>query len=837
MLVQAARLARREMRGGGRGFRVFLACLALGVGAVAAVGSLGAAVQRGIVANARDMLGGDVSARLALRPANDDERQFLGASGTVSEAIRMRGMARSIDGGKRSLIELQAVDAAYPLYGAVTLKPAQSLAQGLAAKDGTYGAAVEAAVASRLGIAVGDTFRIGSATLQLRGVIENQPDAAFVGLAFGPRVLLSRAGLDAARLLGPGAIVNYEYRLRLPAGTNAAEWIATAKARFPEAGWQLRSAAEGSPGLQRFLDRIAFFLHLAAISALLVGGIGIGNAVAGYVESRTGSIATLKCLGASNALIFSAYLLQLLVMAASGIAMGLAVGGAAPMVIAPLIKGVLPVTVQSGLYVEPLAIAALCGVLATLAFSLWPLAAIGAVRPAALFRERVEPVRRGLAPVAAFGSFVAALGLAVLVIATAPDRRIAVWYIAAALGAFAIFRGAGALVVIGARRLPRPLRPAWRVALANLHRPGAPTPRVVLSLGIGLSVMMAIALVQGNLGVEIRSRLAEHAPADFFLDIQPDQLAGFEAMVRSTPDATFAQVPMLRGRITQINGVAVEKAQVEEGSRWALSGDRGLTYASTVPDGSQVSSGSWWPADYHGPPLISFDAGLAEGMGLKIGDTLTVNLLGRDVTARIANLRRIDWTQLGINFAIVFAPGVLEDAPQTHLAAVYLPPAREEGLVRQVTEQFPNVSAIPVRESLATVAGVVATIGVAIRVVGLVTLGAGVLVLGAALAAGQRRRVYDAVILQVLGASRGTIARAFLMEHALLGGAVALVAVAVGTSAAYLLVTGPLHSDWVFLARPLFGTAAAAILITLGFGLAGTWRALGAKPAAYLRNE
>ena len=836
-LGYALRLARRELRGGIGGFRVFLACLVLGVGAIAAVGSLGAAVEAGIRRDARTLLGGDVSARLVYRQANDDERRFLAASGTLSETAKLRAMARSLDGARHSLVELQAVDGAYPLYGSVALAPAQPLATALTPDNGVFGAVAEAAVASRLGLKLGDEFRIGEAVLRLSAIIESEPDRAFGGLSFGPRVTIPSAALAKAGLIRPGALVTYDYRLRLAAGSDPASWMSTARAAFPEAGWQLRSGADASPALERFIDRVGFFLNLAGITALLVGGVGIGNAVAGYVASKTAAIATLKCLGASNRLVFAAYFLQILALALVGIAFGLLLGGVAPALVGPLLKGLLPVSLRLGIYPAPLAIAGLCGLLTMLVFALWPLAAIGQVSPAALFRDRVAPAPRHLAPLAAAASAAAALVLAALIVLNAADRKIALWYIASALAAFLLFRVAGALVIATARRVPRPAQPLLRLALGNLHRPGAPTARIVLSLGIGLSVLTALGLVEGNLAIEIEDRLAEHAPADFFIDIQGDQLAGFEEIVRAVPGASFDQVPMLRARITRLNGTPVEDATVAPESQWALRSDRGLTYSATLPSGSRLVAGEWWSADYKGPSLVSFDAELARGMGLKVGDTLTVNLLGRDITARIASLRQIDWARLGISFAIVFAPGALEAAPQTHLAAVYVAPAEEEALVRRVTERFPNVSAVPVREGLAAVARVVATIGTAIRLVALVTLAAGVLVLGGAVAAGHRRRVYDAVVLKVLGATRGALAAAFLIEHGLVGLLTALVAAGLGTVAAYALVTGPLKSEWVFLPGPVLVITGTAVLLTLILGFAGTWRALGAKPAAYLRNE
>jgi len=430
-----------------------------------------------------------------------------------------------------------------------------------------------------------------------------------------------------------------------------------------------------------------------------------------------------------------------------------------------------------------------------------------------------------------------ALGLAALAVGSAQDRTVALWFVAGTIGAFALFRAAGAVVTHGARRLGRPHRPALRLALANLHRPGAPTAQVMLSLGIGLTVLVAIALVEGNLSREVENRLPAEAPAFFFIDIQPDQLAGFAAIVRAIPGAHFDQVPMMRGRITRLNGVPVEDAAVAPEAQWALRSERGLTYAATLPKGSQLVAGAWWPPDYRGPPLVSFDAALARGMGVKVGDTLSVNLLGREITAVIANLRSIDWERLGINFTLVFAPGTLESAPQTHLAAVYLPQAEEEKLVRAATESFPNVSAIHVREALAAVDRLIGTIGDAVRLTASVALLAGMLVLGGAIAAGHHRRVYDAVVLKVLGATRGALTRAFLIEHGLLGALSALVACVVGTIAAYFLVTRLMKIEWVFLPVPLLWTVGLSILVTLTLGFAGTWRALGAKAAPYLRNE
>jgi len=837
LLSCALRLARRELRGGLRGLRTFLAALVLGVAMIAGIGALAAAIDAGIDGAARALLGGDVEARLIYRPADAVERAFLAHSGRLSEVATLRAMARRLDGGRQSLVALEAVDHAYPLYGRAVLQPPQSLAAALAERNGGFGAAVDPVLLGRLGIRVGEPIAIGTAAFTVRATLRQQPDAAPGGLIFGPTVLISERGLAAAGLLRPGALVTYHYRVKLPAGADPALWVKAANARFPAAGWQIRTAAEAAPGLHRLTDRVALFLSFIALSALLVGGVGIGNAVGFYIGGKTATIATLKCLGAPNRLVLAAYALQILILALGAIAGALALGALAPLVAAPLFGGLLPVAARFGLYPLPLARAALYGLLTVLVFALWPLAGIGGAPAGALFRDRVDRTHRRRPVWALAMTAFAAAGFAALAVLGAGNRGVALWFVGGTAAALVVFRLAGEGLVRAVRRLPRPRRPILRLALANLGRPGAPTAEIVLSLGLGLTLFVAAALVEGNLAREIAARLPAAAPSFFFLDIGPEQLAPFERIVRATPGARLEQVPMLRGRITRLNGVPVAKAKVLPGARWALDSDRGVTYSATLPEGSQLVAGRWWPPDYRGPPLVSFAADLAHDMGLEVGDSLTVTVLGRDITARIANLRRIDWRRLGINFVLVFAPGTLEGAPQTHLAAVYLPKTEEEPLLRRVTRALPNVAAIPVHEALDAVGHVVAALGTAVEAATLATLVAGVLVLGGALAAGHRRRVVDAVVLKVLGATRATIAGAFLIEHALLGLLAALFAGALGTLVAYLLVARLMGIAWTFLWGPPLATLALATAITVALGFVGIWRALGAEAAVYLRNE
>jgi putative ABC transport system permease protein len=833
----AWRLARRELRGGLRGFRVFLACLALGVAVIAGVGSLSAAVRAGLSADARAMLGGDVELHLVHRAATPEQRRYLDGAGRVSEIVQLRAMARTVDGGARSLIELKAVDGAYPLYGEVGLDPPRPLDQVLAAEDGHWGAVVAPGLLTRLKLGIGDPIRVGDAIFVIRASLEHEPDAATAGFEFGPRVIVATPALAETGLLAPGALVGYSYRIKLPPGRRVSPWIEAVKAAFPDAGWRIRNFRNAAPNLQQLLDRVTVFMTLVGLTALLVGGVGVGNAVRGYLGGKTATIATLKCVGAEGGLIFATYLSQILALASGGILAGLAIGAVTPFLTAPLLAS-FPITTRLGVYPLPLLLAAVFGVLTTLAFALWPLAAAREVPAGSLFRDLVDPAPRRPRPRYVAAIAAAGLTLAALAILTASDRKTAAWFIAGAAGTLLAFRLVAAGLVLAARRVGRPRHPGLRLALANLYRPGAPTAGIVASLGLGLTVLVAIALVEGNIADTIDERLPEEAPSFFFIDIQPEQVSAFDQLVAATPGVSQVErVASLRGRITRINGVSAEQAKVAPEAQWTLHNERGLTYAATLPKGSRIVSGTWWPGDYHGPPLVSIDADIARGMGLQLGQTISVNVLGRELTATIANMREIDWTSLGINFVLVFSPGTLEGAPQTDIATARTPPGEEAALERAVTDRFPNVSAIAVKDALAAVSAIIAAIATALRATAAITLIAGTLVLAGAVAAGHHRRVYEAVVLKVLGATRRDVTRAFLIEYGILGLATAAIAACIGTLAAYLVITRVMHQDWTFLPLVVAATALIATALTLAAGYAGTWAALGAKAAPFLRNE
>lgn len=836
MFAMAWRLARREMRGGLKGFRVLLACLALGVFAIAAAGSTRSAVEAGMEGDAQALLGGDIEARQTYRSLTDDQRAAFADHGTVSSLREMRAMARA--GDQRALTELKAVDAAYPLYGAVVLDPAMPLAEALAQRDGTWGAVVEPSLANRLGITVGDSVRLGDATLQVRATIRGEPDRISAMFAFGPRTMIALPALADTGLVQPGSLIRDVTRLRIEDGSAAAALAKALEARFPDAGWRLRLVDQAAPGLERFLGNVTLFLTLVGLTALLTGGIGVANAVKAFVDGRVRTIATLKTLGASSGLVFRAYLMQIGLLALAGIVVGLVLGALAPLAVSAAAGDLLPVEAKFGIYPKPLLQAAGFGLLIALVFGLWPLARTLNIPAAALFRAlpaegRVWP-GRGVGMVIALS----AVALAVLTVASADRKGVAAGFVVGAILALALFRGMASLVMRLARRPRAHGRPALRLALANLHRPGAPTPSVVLSLGLGLSVLVAIALVEANLGRQIGERMPETAPAFYFIDIQGHQRDRFAEIVQGIGGADIiATADMVRGRVVALRGQPVDENSVDPDARWAVRGDRGLTTAAEKPADATVVAGEWWAADYSGPPLLSVAQNIAQGLGLNIGDTVTLNVLGREITGTIANLRDVDWSTLSMNFAFIVSPGILDAAPRTWIATVAATPAVEDRVEAAVVDEMSNVSAIRVRQALDAVQRILGAAGQAVRATAGVTLAAGALVLAGAVAAGHRRRIYDAVVLKVLGARRRDVLRAYLIEYGIMGAATGVIAAVVGTASAWAVLVLVMRADWVLMPGVIGSVVAACIVLTLAGGFLGTWRALAHKASPLLRNE
>jgi putative ABC transport system permease protein len=808
------------------------------------VSSLASGLAEGLAREGRVILGGDLAFTLSLREAKPDERAFLERRGRVSVAATMRAMARAQD-GRAALVEVKAVDSAYPLYGTPALEPQQSLAEALAERDRAFGAAVDRALLVRLDLKPGDRITLGAATIEIRATLTSEPDRLASGLGFGPRLLVSEQALRASGLLQPGTIVRWHYRLRLPdhASTDTAVQAVTAaaQAQLPEAGWELRSRANASPALEQNVERFTQYLTLVGLTALLVGGVGIANAVKGHLDGRREVIATFKALGASGRRVFAIYFTQVLVLAGLAAIPGLLIGAALPFIVAWSFGPGLPLPFVPALHAGDPVLAFIFGLLTAATFAVWPLGHAHDVPVSALFRDEVASDRRWPPPGYVAATILLGCTLAVLAVELAYDRRIAVIFVAAAAAVFLLLRVVAALIMSVARRLPRPRSPLVRLALANTHRPGALTPSVVLSIGLGLAVMVALISIEGNLRRHFMAALPDSAPSFYFVDIPAADGQAFETFIRArAPRAALERVPMLRGRVVAANGVGAENLKPSTDALWALRGDRGITYGDALPAGSRLVEGQWWPSSYEGPPLISLETRIADGLGLKVGDKITVNVLGRNVTATIANLRAVDWQSLGINFVMVFSSATFRGAPHTDIATLTYPggSTREEeaALLRAVADAFPAVVTVPVRDAVDAAGDIVVKLALAIRGAGALTLVVAMLVLGGALAAGHRHRVYDAVILKTLGATRPRLLCAYALQYLALGATTAVFGVAAGSAAAAWIIIKLMKLPFLWLPLPLLVVAIAAIAVMLVLGLIGTFTALGQKPARVLRN-
>ncbi|WOI55837.1 ABC transporter permease [Palleronia sp. LCG004] len=835
----AWRIARRELRGGLEGFRVFLACLALGIVAIAAVGSVREAISEGLAREGARILGGDASIEFTYRFADPSEREALSALGEVSEIVEFQSMA-VVERGEddlRALTEVKGVDAAYPLLGDVTLDPAMPLSRAFEGE--IPGAVMDRILIDRLGLEIGDTFRLGTKTFRLAADLAREPDSAGGGFNLGPRTLLRTEDLGGSGLLEPGTLFETEYRLSLPVDTDLDIAEADLAAALPDGGYRWRDRRNGAPGIERFVDRLSSFLVLVGLAGLAVGGVGIASAVRAHMVEKTATIATLKTLGAQGRTIFAVYALQIGMLTLLGLGVGLVLGAALPILFEPLISDRLPVPADIGIYPGPLIEAALYGSLAAALFTIWPLAKAQDIRAAELFRNAGGGPSGWPRPIFLLAT---AVILATLVGSAAwlsGLPKLTLYAAGGLLAAFAmlvaIAEGTRALSRVIARRSAVRGHPALRMALGAVGGPGGEALSVVLSLGLGLTVLAAIGQIDTNLRGAIERDLPEIAPSYFMIDIQPGQIEGFRARLDEDPGVEAVETaPMLRGIITEING---RPAREVAGDHWTLNGDRGVTYSDAPPDDTRITAGQWWPRGYEGPNQISFAAEEAEELGLALGDRLTVNVLGRDIEGEITSFREVDFSTAGIGFVLAMNPAALQGAPHTFISTIYADEEAEAAILRDLAEAYPNITAIRVADAIARVSEILAGIAAAITYGAAATLVTGGVVLLGAAAAGTRTRVYEAAVLKTLGASRALILLSFALRWMVLGLAAGIVAVAAGAVAGWGVSHFVMETDFVFAPRSALLIVGGGVLGTLLAGLAFAWPPLAARPARILRSR
>lgn len=843
MAVLAAwlRVALRDLRGGLNRFGILLACLALGVGTIAIVGGVGASMQAALARDARTILGGDLEASLSYRAANAEERALFSRLATVSEVIEVMGRARVP--GQSAFVALRAVDANYPLLGTVDFEGDGKLPDLLANRDGHYGAVVDSLLLDRMGLKLGDLVTIGEGQFQLRGVLKSLPDQVSQGVLLGIPALVSVDGLGTTGILQPGVLAKYRYKMLLdPPGFTAT--AVTIKNTFPDAGWAILSPKDATADLARFFDIFSRFLVIVGLSSLLVGGVGVSNAVSAYVTERQRSIATMRSLGATSGRILFHFLVQVMLLTLVGIALGLVLGVILTLIALPIIGGLLSISLPPIIDPAALLTAGSFGLLIGFAFGYLPLHRAQALKPALLFRSAGSAIEgrttwRDLFHPALWVPLLMALGATYALAAVTTGRPLLVFYYALGVAfAFLLLRGAGWLLQRVLRLVPPLPNAHVRNALKAIHRPGAPAPVVIMSLGLGLALLLVISLVDGSLRHQLDRESIPDAPSFVFMDLFHDEAAELSTFAKSNPQiASFQSVPLVRGAISAINGTPVaEYPRPDAEFSFLLEGEIPLSITAGLPPQSTITQGEFWAPDYAGPPQISVFDRLRDALGLKLGDQLTINIFGEPVTATITNFRDYVWRSGNVNFGFVLSPGSVT-SPISYLGLLKAVPGNERTVQQALIEAFPELIFIPVAEAIDALSGILGAVTNAVAVIGGLAVVSGLFVLAGAMAAGRKQREADAVVMKVLGASRGDVVRAYIVEYGLLGALSALLAAALGITGAWAFVTQIMEID--FYADPLTIAAVilGAVLLTIAIGTATTWSALSVRPAKFLREE
>lgn len=839
------RVALIDLRGDLRRFGVLLACLALGVATIAIVGSVGAALQSALARDARVVLGGDLEAQLSYRAASPEERELFASRGQVAEVIEVSGRASTET--DNAFVSLRAVDRNYPLLGSVTYATADSngaLTELLSERGGVFGTVADPLLLDQMGLQLGGRVTIGGAPFEIRATLRSLPDEVTMGFQLGAPMLVSLEGLQVTGILKPGVLAHYRYKILLADPDFDAAAAAINRA-FPDAGWQIRSPKDATDDLARGFDVFGRFLIIVGLSSLLVGGVGVANAVSAYITERQRSIATMRSLGATNARIMVHFLTQVMILVLSGVALGLMLGALITLVVLPVVGGMLAIALPPSVDAVSLLVAAGFGLLTGFAFAFLPLARAGTIRPALLFRSAGTAVEGGLRwrdmlRAWLFGPLLlAAAGILALAVATTGRPLLVMWYALGTVAAFVVLRLA-ALGLQWLLRLVPPLPDAGlRNALKSIYRPGAPAPTVILSLGLGLALLLLIALVDSNLRNRLDSEVSTDAPSFVFVDLFDDEVAELKEFVASEPLAeTFTSTAMLRGAITEVDGKpASELGTLPESVAWLFDDEAPLTWSRELPKLSEVMEGEWWPADYDGPPLISVFKELREPLGLELGDTITFMIFGEPLTATVSSFRDFAWRGGGVNFALVLSPGVIEEFPMSYLGMLKAAPGQEDALQSIIVDRFPELIFVPLGDALAVVAQILSTLTNAVAIVGGLAVLSGLFVLAGALAAGRQQREADAVVMKVLGATRGDVIRAYLIEYGLLGALSAVLATLLGGFGAWAFVTQVLEVDFSLDAGLVLLVVIGAVVLTILTGTLITWSALSTRPAQFLRAE
>ena len=830
-------MAIRELRSGVSGFRIFLACLILGVGTISAIGTVKSGIEIAISEKGSELLGGNAEAEFTYRLANTEELKWLETiSQNISRIIEFRSMAKFVEGGtnERALTQVKAVDNEYPLIGNVQLVSGKSFKDVFRQPKS---AVMESDLASRLGIDIGETFSLGLTKFVLRDIIQSSPDDAGTNFGLGPRTIIKSEDLLDSGLIAPGTLFTAKYRLLIEPLKNLDELRALAKIKFENNGMRWRDARNGAPGISEFVSRLSAFFIMVGLAGLVVGGVGIGSAVKSYLNRKISTIAVMRSLGATNFQIFMTYFVQLAIISFIGITIGLVIGASVPHLCAPLLKVLIPIPISIVFSIKPIAEAAIYGTIIATLFTLWPLSRCENIQAAALFRE-MNLIKDGLPRLKYLVlSFILVIILLIISAVFNQNPELTSWFALGFTVALVTLFLSARLLMYCIKKLGRVINghPSTRWALAAMGGTQEGTNNSLIAIGLGLTVLAIIGQVDGNLRTSINNNLPEVAPSYFVIDIQKSQIEEVRDILNSNKGViSFDEAPMLRGIITKINN---KQASEVAGDHWVIRGDRGVTYFEELPKRFNLTKGQLWPKDYSGATQISFAAEQAEELGIGIGDSVTVNIMGREITGEITSLRNVDFSSAGIGFVIAMNPSALKKAPHSFIMTIYASTEAETEVFNDLSSRFSNITLIKVRNVIERVSNLLSSMATASSYGALTTLAMGFLVLLGSAASGQSARSYDAAILKTLGATQKDLIISYIIRFSLIGATAGFVAIFFAVGGAWCITSLVLELPFKIIWDTALMIIIGGLIANLLAGLYFATQALKIKPANFLRAQ
>lgn len=828
-------LAWRDLRSSGRSLWVFCACLMLGVALIAASGGLFRQVSAGLLADTRALFGGDLEVR-DRSPLSAQELQWMRQQGQVSLLVELRTML-TVTGAAPQLVELQSHDESYPLYGRVALRPQVTVSEALGRRRGEWGVAIDPVLAQRLALDIGDRVQVGDLVVAVRSLIARQPDRSLRADWRGPPVLIAQGALAETGLVQPGSRLSYRYRVRTEQDPEA--WSAAFTRAFPGSDWEIRTFAQRSERLSDVLGQVASGLLLIGFSALFIGGLGVFNSVHAYLQGKLATIATLQAVGLRARPLAGIYLAQILMLAGAASLAGAVLGGGLALVGAAATSERLPVAPTLGELAMPLVVAWLFGVLTALTFALPAIGRALSVTPAALFRGLDGTITR--TPSSYWLGATGGAGLVtLLVLVVVPEPLFGLGFVAVTLALLALLEVLVRLLRRGALRFEDHGllvgRFAWRLALANLHRRGAPLRASLLSLGSALTLVVASTLVVTVLLRTLNDTIPERAPGLVFYDISAFQLEDFKELMAQSPSLRrLDAAPMVLGRLSEVNRESL-RASGDQKRVLEARDEHKLSYRLGNFDNVVIDRGRWWAQDYQGPPLVAMEDREADQLGLQVGDLLSFQILGETVEAELVAIYSQRRFQARFWLEAIFSDGVLEPFITRYVAAAYLDPGDAVAAQSRVAGVAPNVVSVRTEGILTEARALLAKASAGLGVVAAVSLLASLLVLVSVVASSRARQVYDASVLHTLGARIAVIRRSLQLEYALLALLISVFATVLGTGIAWLLLHYRLELDAT---HPLWLGALTAITISaisLSLGARYLLRRLRLAPALLLRS-